>query len=208
MLTADFTKMTDYDLVLACINGDKAAFNELLQRYKNLVYSVALRMVNDKEEANDLAQEIFIKIYRNLEKYHPEYRFSTWTIKIATNHVIDYRRKKRQDTVSIDEVGDTLAADHAESPEAAYLAKEQRQMLHDLIDDLPDMYKVPIVLYHQQGLSYTEISEITGETLSKVKNRIFRGRKMLKESLMDIKQKSEPKKELKGKLKGGESYGV
>jgi len=69
-------------------------------------------------------------------------------------------------------------------------------MLHDLIDDLPDMYKVPIVLYHQQGLSYTEISEITGEPLSKVKNRIFRGRKMLKEGLMALRQKGE----------GGESY--
>ena len=207
MLTTDFAKMTDYDLVLACINGDKAAFNELLQRYKNLVYSVALRMVNDKEEANDLAQEIFIKIYRNLEKYHPEYRFSTWTIKIATNHVIDFRRKRRQDTVSIDEVGDTLAVGHADSPEAAYIAKEQRQMLHDMIDDLPDMYKVPIVLYHQQGLSYTEISEITGESLSKVKNRIFRGRKMLKESLMESKQKEE-RKNGKSRITGGESYGL
>lgn len=199
--------MTDYDLVLACINGDKTAFNELLQRYKNLVYSVTLRMVNDKEEANDLAQEIFIKIYRNLEKYHPEYRFSTWVIKVATNHVIDFRRKRRQDTISIDEVGDTLAAGHTDSPEAAYIAKEQRQILHDLIDDLPDMYKIPIVLYHQQGLSYTEISEITGEPLSKVKNRIFRGRKMLKESLMENKQKDEPTRE-KSRITGGESYGL
>ena len=195
----DFGKMTDYDLVLACVDGDKAAFGELLQRYKNLVYSVALRMVNDKEEANDLAQEIFIKLYRNLEKYQPEYRFSTWTIKVATNHVIDYRRKKKHETVSLDEVEATspLAADAADSPEEAYLAKEQSNLLNKLVDNLPDMYKVPIVLYHQQGLSYTEISDITGEPLSKVKNRIFRGRKMLKESLMALKQG-----------RGGESYGV
>ena len=193
-LTA-FEKMTDYELVLACIEGDKSAFGELLSRYKNLVYSVALRMVSDKDEADDLAQEIFIKLYRNLEKYSPEYRFSTWTMKIATNHVIDHRRKKRQDSVSLDEVGDTLAADERLSPETAYISKEQTEMLRGLIDDLPEMYKVPIVLYHQQGLSYTEISEITGEPLSKVKNRIFRGRKMMKESLMAMRGKR------------GESYG-
>jgi len=186
--------MTDYDLVLACIEGDNDAFGELLTRYKNLVYSVALRMVSDKDEADDLAQEIFIKLYRNLEKYQPEYRFSTWTMKVATNHVIDHRRKKRQETVSIDEMGDSLAADTAASPEAAYIAKEQTEMLRGLIDDLPEMYKVPIVLYHQQGLSYSEISEITGEPLSKVKNRIFRGRKMMKESLVEMRR--------------GESYGV
>ena len=188
LLVLDFSKMSDYELVLTCIEGNKDAFGELLQRYKNLVYSVALRMINDKEETNDLAQEIFIKIYSNLEKYQPEYRFSTWTIKIATNHVIDYRRKKRHETVNIDEMGDTLVTDRAENPEAAFLAKEQSQSLHLLIDDLPEMYKVPIVLYHQQGLSYTEISEITGEPLSKVKNRIFRGRKMLKEGLIAMKR--------------------
>ena len=192
-MTLDFTKMTDYELVLACVDGDKDAFGELLTRYKNLVYSVALRMVSDKDEADDLAQEIFIKLYRNLEKYQPEYRFSTWTMKVATNHVIDHRRKKRQETVSIDEVGDMAGVDTL-SPEDAYIAKEQTEMLRGLIDDLPEMYKVPIVLYHQQGLSYTEISEITGEPLSKVKNRIFRGRKMMKESLVAMRR--------------GESYGV
>ena len=188
----DFGKMNDYDLVLACVEGDKDAFGELLGRYKNLVYSVVLRMVSDREEANDLAQEVFIKLYRNLEKYQPEYRFSTWTIRVATNHVIDYRRKKRQDTVSFEDAGDV--ADYADTPEAAYIAKEQSRMLRDLIDGLPDMYKVPIVLYHQQGLSYQEISEITDEPLSKVKNRIFRGRKMLKESLIGMRR--------------GESYGM
>ena len=193
--TINFDQMTDYELVLSCVDGNKDAFGELLQRYKNLVYSVALRMVNDKEEANDLAQEIFIKIYRNLEKYQPEFRFSTWTIKVATNHVIDYRRKQRHEAISLEEVEATLA-DSAGSPEAAFLAKEQTKMLHRLLDDLPDMYKVPIVLYHQQGLSYTEISEITGEPLSKVKNRIFRGRKMLKEALVTMKHER------------GESYGM
>ena len=194
MQLADYEKMMDYELVLACVEGDKAVFGELVTRYKNLIYSVVLRMVSDKEEANDLAQEVFIKIYRNLEKYHPEFKFSTWTIRIATNHVIDYRRKKKAETVNIDDVSGGLYADQGASPEDAYIAEEQSRMLRGLVADLPDMYRVPIVLYHEQGLSYQEISEITEEPLSKVKNRIFRGRKLLKENLVNMRR--------------GESYGM
>jgi len=186
--------MTDYELVLACLEGEKDSFGELIARYKNLIYSVVLRMVSDKEDANDLAQEVFIKIYRNLEKYSDEFKFSTWTIRIATNHVIDWRRKKKQDTVNIEDAPEIAAAGGA-SPEDEYIAKEQSRMLRDLVASLPDIYRVPIVLYHDQGLSYQEIADVTGEPLSKIKNRIFRGRKMLKESLMSMKR-------------GGESYGL
>ena len=191
----NYAKMTDYELVLACLEGEKDSFSELATRYKNLIYSVVLRMVSDKEEANDLAQEVFIKIYRNLEKYSDEYKFSTWTIRIATNHVIDWRRKKKQETVNIEDVAGGLQANGGASPEDEYIAQEQSRMLRDLVAGLPDIYRVPIVLYHEQGLSYQEIADITDEPLSKVKNRIFRGRKMLKESLLSMRR-------------GGESYGV
>ena len=183
-----YDKFTDHELVLACVEGDKASFGELATRYKNLIYSVVLRMVSDKEEANDLAQEVFIKIYRNLERYQPEYKFSTWTIRIATNHVIDYRRKKKADAVNIDDVAVGLYADGGASPEDIYIAEEQSRMLRNLVASLPDIYRVPIILYHEQGLSYQEISEITEEPLSKVKNRIFRGRRLLKESLMSMRR--------------------
>ena len=92
----------DYELIKLVMSGDQNAFAQLVNRYKNLVYSVVLRMVNNTEEANDLAQEIFIKLYKNLDKYQPEYKFSTWLIRISTNHIIDYRRKRKQETVSID----------------------------------------------------------------------------------------------------------
>jgi len=175
---------TDYELVQGCIEGNRELFTELVRRYKNLVYSVILRMVNDREEANDLAQDVFIKIYKNLDKYYPEYKFSTWVIRIATNHVIDYRRKKKQETVPIEDVEFSLKTE--ESPEAAYIRREQKEELKKIVGDLPDMYKIPIMLYHEQGLSYQEISDIINEPLSKVKNRIFRGRRMLKESLMTL----------------------
>jgi RNA polymerase sigma-70 factor (ECF subfamily) len=191
-IQGDLKSMSDYELIRECLNGDNYYFNELVTRYKNLVYSVILRMINDREEANDLAQDVFVKVYKNLEKYYPDFKFSTWVIRITTNHVIDYRRKKKQETVSFEEVDYDIASE--DSPERAYIEKERKEKLNDVVSDLPDMYKIPIVLYHQQGLSYQEIADIIDEPLSKVKNRIFRGRKMLKDALIGMKE--------------GESYGM
>ncbi|GHV43875.1 hypothetical protein FACS189490_14110 [Clostridia bacterium] len=131
-----------------------------------------------------------MKLYKNMDKYYPEYRFATWVIRIATNHVIDFRRKQKQDLVPLDDVSYEVAAPSEYSPEEAYLKKERDITLKKALDGLPDMYKIPIVLYHQQGLSYQEISDVTEEPLSKVKNRIFRGRKMLKDSLISMKGES------------------
>lgn len=178
----DYKNLSDYEIIKICINGDKEIFSELVSRYKNLVYSIILKMTADGEEANDLAQEVFIKIYKNLDKYFPDYKFSTWIIRITTNHVIDYRRKKKQETVPFEEVDYEISS--GSSPEEIYIKKEQKEMLEELVGSLPEMYKIPIVLYHRQGLSYQEIADVINEPLSKVKNRIFRGRKMLKESLL------------------------
>lgn len=179
-------KLSDYELIVLCLNGEKNYFEELVIRYKNLVYSVVVRMINNHDEADDLAQEVFIKIFRNLDKYSTDYKFSTWIIRITTNHVIDYRRKKRFETTAIDELEHDLPSD--DWPELTVLKKERDQMLNQVLNDLPDMYKVPLILYHQQCLSYQEIADIINEPLSKVKNRIFRGRKMLKESLSSLKE--------------------
>lgn len=176
-------EMTDYELIRACLEKDSRYFEEIVERYKNLVYSIILRMQNDREEANDLAQEVFIKVYKNLHKYYPEYKFSTWIIRITTNHIIDYNRQKKQQYVPLDEVDYEMPAPADSLPEDEYLKKERSKALKDAINGLPDMYKVPIVLYHNQGMSYQEISDAICEPLSKVKNRIFRGRKILKDIL-------------------------
>ena len=98
-----YKNLDDYELINRILSGDNDAFGEIVSRYKNLVYSVILRMINDYEEANDISQEVFIKVYKNLGKYQPEYKFSTWIMRITTNHVIDFLRKKKQETVNIDE---------------------------------------------------------------------------------------------------------
>jgi len=180
------TPISDYEIIKTCLEGNPNAFSELVSRYKNLVYSIILRMVVDKEEANDLAQEVFIKVYKNLDKYYPEFTFGTWIMRITTNHVIDARRKKRHLTVSLDERQDANMSEL--SPETRYIEKERAADLKRIVENLPEMYKVPIILYHQQGLSYQEIANMIGEPLSKVKNRIFRGRKLLRADLISMRE--------------------
>ena len=204
--------LSDYELITRVLDGDKDYFAELVRRYKNLVYSVVMRMLHNRDEADDLAQEIFIKAYINLDKYYPDYKFSTWIIRISTNHVIDYRRKNHNETQTIEDIDYSgihgLAAET--SPETEYLKKELKQTLDKLVGSLPEMYRIPIILYHEQGLSYQEIADIIEQPLSKVKNRIFRGRKMLKESLTSNAYIEPTKKNQKSvkTMKEEPSYGL
>lgn len=178
---------TDYELIQACLSGDTDCFSELVERYKNLVYSIILRQTRDSEEANDLSQDVFFKVYKNLDKYSTEFKFSTWIMRITSNHIIDMHRKKKFETVSYEEYAESggQAPKTAMSPEAEYIKREQTSRIGKIVSGLPDMYKIPVVLYHQQGMSYQEIAEKIGEPLSKIKNRIFRGRKMLKTMLAE-----------------------
>ena len=173
--------MTDLELIESCLAGNQEHFSELIFRYKNLVFSIILRKIKDGEEANDLAQDVFLKIYKNLASYSPEFKFSTWVMRITTNHVIDFHRKRKQDTVPLDEsIEASIVADPDDNPESALIRKEESERIQKIVADLPSMYKIPIIMYHQKGMSYQEIADKIGEPLSKVKNRIFRGRKLLK----------------------------
>ena len=178
------TTYTDMQLIEACIAGNQDGFTELVNRYKNLVYSIILRQTKNSDDANDLAQDVFLKAYKNLASYTPEFKFSTWIMRITSNHIIDQHRKKKLDTVSYEVYTEEgVVPGVTESPEDEYLKNEQTARINKILDGLPDIYKVPVVLYHQNGLSYLEIAEKIGEPISKVKNRIFRGRKMLKSLL-------------------------
>ncbi|MGE4284871.1 MAG: sigma-70 family RNA polymerase sigma factor, partial [Clostridia bacterium] len=90
-------ELTDYEIIQLCLKGDQDAFEGLVNRYKKLIYTIVYRILNDKEEANDIAQEVFIKLFLSLDKYNPEYKFSTWSAKVATNLCLDKLRKKKID---------------------------------------------------------------------------------------------------------------
>jgi len=175
---------TDYELVQECLAGNKDAFSEIVTRYKRLIYSVAYKFTKDSNEVNDLAQEAFIKIYRSLPRYNNQYKFSTWSVKVATNICLDYVRRKKLNSVSLEEIENVTGRNN--TPEEYYLRKEKSQQVMSAIDKLPDMYREPIIMYHQKGMSYKEIAEALGKPMSIIKNRIFRARNTLRESLSGV----------------------
>ena len=138
-------------------------------------------MINDREEVSDVSQEVFIRIYKALDRYDPKYKFSTWAVRIATNLCLDIYRKKKVNSAPIEEIEDF--SDGVETPEESYLRKERTDRLRRAIQELPEKYRVPIILFHQNGLSY-EMTRVLGQPMTIIKNRLYRARLMLKEALM------------------------
>ncbi|HPV02198.1 MAG TPA: sigma-70 family RNA polymerase sigma factor, partial [Clostridiales bacterium] len=156
---------------------------ELVTRYKKLIFSVVYNMINDKEEVSDVSQEVFLRIYKALDRYDPKYKFSTWAVRIATNLCLDMHRKKKADSTPIDEVRDL--SDGMDTPEESYLQKERSERIRRAIQELPEKYRTPIILFHQNGLSYDEMTKVLGQPMTIVKNRLYRARLMLREALMN-----------------------
>lgn len=175
-------ELTDYELIQKCLSGRQEYFEELVTRYKKLIFSVVYNMISDKEEVSDISQEVFIRIYRALERYNPEYKFSTWAVRIATNLCLDIHRKKKVDSMPIEEIEDF--SNGIDTPEASYLQKERTERIHKAIQALPEKYRTPVILFHQNGLSYEEMTKVLGEPMTIIKNRLYRARMMLREALM------------------------
>lgn len=173
---------SDYELIRKCMNGEQSAFEDIVSRYKKLIYSVVYNMIPDKQEVNDVAQEVFIRIYRSLDRYNPEFKFSTWSVKIATNLCLDILRKRKVESVPIEEVAGI--PNGADTPEVQFINKERSRRVQEAVNELPEKYRIPIILFHQKGMSYEEITKVLDEPMTIVKNRLYRARIMLKEKLV------------------------
>jgi len=186
-------KIEDQKLIARARSGDQKAYEELMIKYRNLVYHVMIKMVRNPQEAEDLLQEAFIKAFKALASFNEEYAFSTWLMKIATNNCIDFLRKKKLKTFSIDEPvkykEDQVkieVPDVDPTPEKYLLAEERSKILDDAIQSLPPRYRHVIVLRHKEEKSYEEISDILKLPLGTVKARIFRAREMLNKKVKDL----------------------
>ncbi|WP_100374485.1 RNA polymerase sigma factor SigW [Bacillus sp. FJAT-45037] len=173
--------------------GDEQAFAELVELYKDKVYQVAYRMVGNAHEAQDVAQEAFLRAYTNLDRFDVNRKFSTWIFKIATNVAIDRLRKKKPDFYLQDSVNGSdhltyesqLAAVEA-SPDEQVLTMELQEWVQDEINQLPPKYRIAIVLKYLEDLSLKEISEILDMPISTVKTRIHRGREALRKRMRHV----------------------
>jgi len=177
---------TDYEIIKQCLDGKQEAFSEIVTRYRKLIYSIVYNILRDKQEVNDVAQEVFIRLYKNLDKYNPEYKFSTWAVRITTNLCLDILRKKKAEVLPVEEIG-TLNGDF-DTPEDRFLDKERNRIVMKAVDELPDKYRIPIILFHQKGLSYEEMCRVLNEPMSIIKNRLYRARLMLREKLRSERQ--------------------
>lgn len=174
--------ISDYDLIQNCLKGEQDSFAELVARYKRLIYSVVCKFIADREEADDVSQEIFLRIYKSLGSYNPQYKFSTWSVKIATNMCLDVLRKKKINSVPMEEI-EAITSDE-DTPEKRFISREKSREIQKAIDSLPEKYRTPIILYHHKGVSYKEMTQMLKQPMSVIKNRIYRARLMLRDSLL------------------------
>ena len=164
--------------------GDKAAFGKLVEAYQTPVYNLAYRMLNNAGEAEEAAQEAFIRAYTRLDSYDPAHKFSTWMLSITSNYCIDLIRKRRALLLSLDEPlppHPALMSDNSKGPEAQAVMNEQQAMVQALLQELPEDYRETVVLRYWYDLSYDEIAEMMDTTVSAIESRLFRARRLLAE---------------------------
>ncbi|HKI86760.1 MAG TPA: sigma-70 family RNA polymerase sigma factor [Thermoanaerobaculia bacterium] len=184
---------SDQELVAAVLAGDQEVFAELVRRYQGRLTNYLFRMLRNTDEAHDMAQEVFIKVYQALDRYDPSYRFSTWLFRVAQNSAIDQLRRRRHRELPIEpregEDGEPRGRELASSDRGPYAHlrnRERGQAIQQAIDGLPWEYRELIVMRHFGELSYDEIARSKEMPLGTVKNKLFRARQMLKESLADF----------------------
>lgn len=209
--------MPDKELVERAKKGDQSAFEQLVLDNQNKVYSLALRLCGDREEAADLSQEAFVKAWQGLSAFQGESSFATWVYRLTTNVCIDHlRRKKRREgvepTVSLDDENNGWAepADRNSDPQLQMERSERGQALAQGLDRLPDWQRRVLVLRELSGLSYQEISDALDIDLGTVKSRIARARLALRKILLEDGNffGYGPSKPSKNKNEGGEARGL
>ncbi len=185
-------KRSDHELIEAAKNGSEDAFAEIVARYRNPITNFLYRFLNDYDEAVDLAQETFVRVYFAMDRYHTQFAFSTYIYRIATNLAIsEARKRKRRKLLSLtglfqseeDSDVEFQPVDGRSLPDADLIDDEQSRTITRAIAALPEKYRVPIILRDVEEKSYDEIAEIMGLGLGTTKSRISRARALLKEKL-------------------------
>lgn len=180
----------DVRLVKLARKGDQRAFAEIVELYKDKIFHLAYRMLNNRHEAEDIVQETFLRVYKNLDRYDENQKFSTWIYRIGTNLCID-RLRKRKPSYSLDADmndqegmdGYSMIPSDDRSPETEMLLSETQRIIHESIESLPAKYKTIMLLRYIQDLSLQEISEVLDLPVTTIKTRVHRGREFLRKKL-------------------------
>jgi RNA polymerase sigma-70 factor (ECF subfamily) len=193
------TEYTDQEVVALAQQGSEAAYRELITRYQRPVFALIYRMVRDRELAEDLAQDTFIKVLNHIDSYRPEHKFSSWIFKIANNAAIDHLRRKQLNTLSLEGAPDALTADRQEATalqvsggeESALEELEARELgtqIERAIGRLRPEYRACIIMRHVEGRPYEEIATALELPLGTVKTYIHRARNELRDLLAETRE--------------------
>ncbi len=191
----------DYRLVLSAINGNQKAYEELFKRYKDAIFFMLLKMVNNKNDAEDLTFEAFGKAFRNIKQYSPKYAFSTWLFKIASNNCIDFLRKNKGNTISIDGRDDydnerTIPLEsNTLNPEQVFIKDQKAKIMRTEVGRLKERYRKLIELRYFEEFSYEEIAKELKLPIGTVKAQLFRARELLFNTLKDSEMKIDVKRD-------------
>jgi RNA polymerase sigma-70 factor (ECF subfamily) len=187
----------DYRLVKAAIDGDQKAYAQLMDRYRDSIYFMLLKMVNNRDDADDLTIEAFGKAFNKLHQYTPNYAFSTWLFKIASNNCIDFIRKKKKNLLSLDKPlegndGGEMTMDVPSGtldPEETYIKEQKKILMHGVVEKLKPRYRTLVELRYFKEFSYEEIAQELDLPLGTVKAQLFRAREFLYNILKNSKEK-------------------
>lgn len=176
-------------LIAQALAGDETAFGDLIRLHQNAVYNLCYRMLGERTEAEDAAQEAFLRAYAHLMRYDGARSFRTWLLSIASNHCIDRLRKRRLTWLSLDEglpPHPSLISD-AEQPEDAVITSERNQTIQMMLAELTPEYRAAVILRYWYDMSYAEIADMLDTTESAIKSRLFRARQVLAENITTSK---------------------
>ncbi len=176
----------DYKLVLLALEGDQKSYAELLGKYRDAIYFMLLKMVNNKSDADDLTIEAFGKAFKNIHQYSPSFAFSTWLFKIASNNCIDFLRRKKANIVSLDGIKEEADFDPGTSlqskfldPEEKLIRKQKEFLMQTVVKKLKPRYRKLIELRYFNEFSYEEIAKELELPIGTVKAQLFRARNLL-----------------------------
>lgn len=177
-------RLEELNLIRQAQAGDQVAFGELVTRYQVAVHNLCYRMLGQSQDAEDAAQEIFLRLYRQLHSYNPSHRFSTWVLSIASHYCIDQLRKRRLSIVPLEIIA-PWARSRQPQPDDLAEKGEQRDQLQAHLRKLPEKYRLVLILRYWYDLSYLEIAQITKLPENTVKTRLHRARQMMADVIKD-----------------------
>ena len=193
-MNVDYLSDPDVRLMLKFKEGDKAAFEELLDKYHKRVINFIYRMVQDRDEADDLAQEVFVRVYNSTKHYEPRAKFSTWIYRITKNLCLNELRRRKRKFISLDETISTeegelkkeVASPNATTPFQDASKYELQKMVREAIESLPVNQRIAVILRRYEQLSYEDIAKTMECSVSAVKSLLNRAKELLKDKLMPL----------------------